>query len=221
MHVYDIKVSFMRRIQVREYEPVEVTVGAAAQLAEGENVETSIKALLTTASEQTHMALGLAPSAKIVPKGHVEVAATVARSMPNGGTETKTVQVPVKQPAPAAPAKTTPVASAKDDIPGEDPAPKAAAAAETPAKTAPVVTAKADDIPGEDPAPASTADTHKTLSDWVGDLVRNGKLLGATVKSVYPEFQVQRILDLKPEQFPKFRAKIEGLLAAAASAADL
>jgi hypothetical protein len=111
------------------------------------------------------------------------------------------------------------------EIPGETTAPAKTSAADipgeivTPAKTAAATNADIPSTPtqptqaatptapaagtGEDACPASAAD----LSKWVGKTVQAGKLTADAVKSVYPQFRVTRLVDLKPEQLePAFVA---------------
>lgn len=191
MQVYEISVRFMRRIQVREYEPAEAEVTVKAQLADGEKAESVISDAFKIASGEVHVSLGLAKDTKLPAraKGRTEAEITAAAT--------------TKGPDPK------PAATTASDIPGEG-----APAAKTTAAAASAVS----DIPGDDPAPPATATGGESLtpadfSKWIGDQVRNGKVTSQAITGLYPKFGISRFADLKPEKIPEAKAEIEKLIA--------
>lgn len=207
MQVYDISIRFMRRIQVREYEPVEGEVTVKAQIADGEKIEGAIKDAFALASEGVHTALGLEPNTKLATRqrgGHKEAGATTAAA-------------PASKPAAQTPAKPAP----QSDIPDDGaPVPQQQTQAPKPA-------ASNSDIPDgpapgqqtELPAQATSGEqlSAAELSKWIGDMVRLGKVTSQAVMALYPKFGVSRFADLKPDQTASAKVEIEKLIAGTGS----
>jgi hypothetical protein len=212
MQVYDIKVRFMRKIQVRDYEPTESEVTCSAQLEDGEDPKAAIKAAFKILSEEVHTSLGLAPNTKLPTRGkatgeHVQAEASVTDKTP----APTPAPASDKKPAEKKAADKTTKASATDDIPGEG----------APATKTTAASAASSDIPGEETAPqtqqtaaAETATdmTPADLSKWIGEQVRSGKVTSQAITALYPKFGISRFADLKPEKCGEAKAAVEELI---------
>lgn len=215
MQVYEINVRYMRRIQVREYEPAEAEVTVKAQLADGEKPEAAVSEAIKLASEQVHVSLGLAPDTKLPKRGkaggQTETASTVTAQPKTETAKTAAAETPKPQPQQPA--------SAVSDIPGEGvpatPQKAAASASDIPddatVKPQPQQQQQAQASNGEAP-PVNAAE----LSKWIGDQVRLGKVTSQAVMGLYPKFGVSRFADLKPEKCGEAKIEIEKLIGATA-----
>lgn len=204
MQVYDVSIRFMRRIQIREYEPAEAEVIVKAQLADGESPESAISEAFKLASGEVHVSLGLAKDTKLPTRAKGKETATATATpapTPAPKAETKTSDKPRQAKAPAA----------TDDIPDD-----------TKTATTAKPTASTSDIP-DDSAPATATAATETASDttmtpaelskWIGEQVRTGKLTSVAVAGLYPKFGISRFADLKPEKTGEAKAAIEELIA--------
>lgn len=247
--VSEATVRFLRKIQVRDYEPAECEVTLKAALLEGEQAGSVVNDLLKTASGEVHEALGLRRdtqvpltatravgekvvrdqfgavqskeqvSAPVTAAADPKAAAKAAKKAAAAATPPSTAAaaeipdsaaVPATAAATAAPAAQTAPANDPTAIPDASAVPAAAPAAATPATVAAV--------PATPPAqaPAASGDTGLTpaaLSSWVGEQVRNGKITVAAVATVYPQFGVRRLTDLKADQVAGAKAAIEAKIA--------
>jgi hypothetical protein len=205
--VYSVTVRYMRRIQAREYEPAEAEVTVQAELVGGDTPEQAISETFALASQGVHIALGLPPDVELAPRTGATTAAVSPRRRKN---------------APATSSSATVQQSDTADIPSTTSAPAAAAqpaqpAAQTAQPAAKVEANVIDPTAGaaqpSQPAAQTTAlPGDFDLAKYVGELVRSGKLNSNTVKGLYPEYGVQRIADLKPEQKAPFKAKVDALV---------
>lgn len=216
MQVQSFEVRFMRRIQVREYEPAEAETKLSVALADGDDPVECVRTCSEMAALFTHEALGLAPNTKVKPAAR----GTVAKTAQQGGKATQHVEQPVQEPTTAAPKAST------SDIPDAEPAKTAA-----PQPTAPTAPkASTSDIPDAEPAKAAasqptaqvptTAPAPSNIGKWLADQARSGKLTNEEIKSLYPKYNIKRIMELKPEQEAAFRADVEAIIARN-SASDL
>lgn len=210
MQVYDISVRFMRRIQLREYEPVEAEVSAKAQLSDSDDLKQSIAEAFQIASAGVHLALGLPENTTLKPKA---------------GAKGKASQGEVNA-APATAAQTAAPAKPADDIPDATPAKTTA-----PAKPA----AASSDIPDAGPAPtqaqqtaapasqasSGAAITPQELSKWIGEQVRLGRVTPQDIMNLYPRFGVARFADIKPDRCAEAKQAIEELIAKNSKSTDL
>lgn len=226
--ITEVSVRFMRRIQVRDYEPAEAEVGLKAILLEGEDAAKIAPALVAFVSGEVHDGLGLARS-NVLPTraagtsvvkdqfgnaagtGKTAVGATVATAAaakPAKAATAKTPAPPANDPTAIPDGAAPAAASAPAATPAADPTaiPDAAAAPAAPAKPAtPPATVAATPAPAASGAAMAPAE----LSKWVGQQVREGKITVAAVSSLYPEFNVSRLVDLKPEQVASAKAKLD------------
>lgn len=186
-------INFKRTIQVRDYEPATCEITMKATFGEGDqvNVPAAIANIIAFESETVHAALGLPRNnnVKSLPMQPIQAGGdTVLKEKSGRVVEAKSVHAEIPGEASA-------------DIPGEPAAPATQAktpVADVPGETVPATQAKAPTPPQQaaDAAPASAAE----LSKWVGQQVQGGKLTADAVKSIYPNFKVTRLVDLKPEQ---------------------
>ena len=213
MQVYDIKVRFMRKIQVRDYEPTESELTISAQLDDGEDPKTAIKAAFKILSEEVHTSLGLAPNTKLPARGRaagdtVQAEASVAPQAEKTTAKATTKAADKPKPAPVS------------DIPDETPtqakptaAQAQAASSDIPDETAPTTqtaTAPAD----EDDLFAGCEDKEKParLSKWIGEQVKTSKIASTEITKLYPKFGISRFADLKPEKCAEAKAAVEELI---------
>jgi len=213
MQVYDIKVRFMRKIQVRDYEPTESELTISAQLEDGEDPKTAIKAAFKILSEEVHTSLGLAPNTKLPTRGKGKIegeATTTPAPTPAPASDKKAADKPQQAKAPAA----------TDDIPGETTQAKptaaqaqAASSADIPGETAPSTQTTAT-ATAEDDLFAGCEDKEKParLSKWIGEQVKSGKIASTEVAALYPKFGISRFADLKPEKCSDAKAAVEELI---------
>ena len=102
MQVYDISVTFTRRVQVVNFEPAEATVSLKAQLKEGEDHNGLVEKLMEDARGGVRLAL----------KGKAAAGQTTAAT-----TKTEAVDAPDEAPAPAPTRRGRPVGSTKKTEP--------------------------------------------------------------------------------------------------------
>jgi len=157
MNVYEITARFMRRRQIREYEPVESEIILKAQLVEGEDLATSLATLTNVAKDTVYLAIGIptgaAPTSLPSTPRPVAVAAPATQAP---------VTTNVAAPAAATPvttnvAQTTPEkpSRGRPKLTDEEKAARAAAKAKEAANASDIpdegttATAAASDIPDE------------------------------------------------------------------------
>jgi hypothetical protein len=215
MNVYEVAVRFMRRVQMKEYEPAEAEVTFKAQLDEGENHILAANNLMQDAK------VAVIETGFKSTKGKTETAKTVEAP---AKTE-ETVAAPVadtgeKKPR-GRPPKAKPVVS--DDFD----------AGET--KAAPAATDEFDSAPAtksDEPAPQVDVDEFgepvtkpeapaakveepisvKELQAWVAAHIQAKRIDADTVKATYAKFGYGRSADTTDEDRPKIKAAIEKLL---------
>jgi hypothetical protein len=202
MNVTDVTVRFMRRAQIREYEPIEAEVSLKAALAEGEDYVKIANTLMADAKKAVHES-GLKSSAS------TDKATTATAPAPAPAADApKPRGRPPSKPAAAAPAP-----APADDF--DDPAPvnKPAAPAPAPAPAADFDDMTASPAPAPAAAPAATM-TLKELQVWTNANIEGNKITIDQVKGVWQTFGCSRSSELKPEQYGEARAKIEAIIAA-------
>lgn len=222
--ITDVSVRYMRRVQMKEYEPAEAEVGFKAQLEEGENhilaannlmqdakiavIETALKGNKggTTRTESA----ATATTADEAPKA-VEKDATVSRGRgrprknPTPTDDFDTSPAPVKAPVAVTDDFDTPVT--KPDPVEAIPEPK---------PTTPSPTVEVDEFGDPVTKPEPVADEKplsvKDLQDWVAAQIQAGKTNAETVKGVYAKFGFARSTDTTEADRPKIKAAIAALL---------
>ena len=203
-NVYDVAVRVMRRVQMKEYEPMEAEVSLKAQLAEGEDYIEAVNKLLIDAKTAV-IETAIKGSAGKVTKSVEPVAtaaAAPAEAAPRKGRPTKAEQ----EAKAAAEAAKAAAAGTTDDFSTEPtPAPAPAPAAE-PDEFSEFETAEA--------APAAAPMTVKELQDWITANIQAKKIDVAKVKETYGKFGVTRSADTKDEDRPKIKAAIEAIIKA-------
>lgn len=204
--ISEVGVRFMRRIQVRDYEPAESEVTLKAVLLDGENAREAVHFLQDFASEEVHQALGLPTSTKLP----VNASRGVGQQIIKGpfGAEPHSMGVDIPAIATEKPVQAAPAGGL--EIPTSTPA--AAPASPQPAS------AGISDIPESKPATTPTAApaTNMTAADvskWIGEQVRSQKVSSEAVKGLYPKYKVTRFADLKPEQIALVKADVEEMIA--------
>lgn len=220
--ITDVSVRYMRRVQMKEYEPAEAEVGFKAQLEDGENhilvannlmqdakiavIETALKGNKggTTRTESA----ATATTADEAPKA-VEKDATVSRGRGR----------PRKNPTPTddfdtSPAPVTAPAAATDDFDTPATKPDPVEAIPEPKPTTPPPQVDVDEFgdPVVKEAPAEAALSVKDLQDWVAAQIQAGKTNAETVKGVYAKFGFARSTDTTEADRPKIKAAIAALL---------
>lgn len=216
VNVYDVKVRFMRRMQVREYEPVESEITISAQLTESDDYKDISQDLLLNAKELVNSTL---------------------TGKPVGKTETKTTKTKVS--AAKKSSSTTEIPEdniSASEIPGDDePAVLSSAeekkvlAAEkrkVAAEKRKVIAAKkkaaadeikkkaaADEIPGDEETP-SDDDGGEELSanklhEYINSMVTSRKVKPKQIKAIIAEYGAVRISDIPEENRIDVKEAIE------------
>lgn len=244
MQVTTIEARFMRRVQLRDYEPAEAEIKLTASLAEGEDFDKQHEELISLAKEGVRAALigrmttGKDASAAEVEKGPEPVASGTAAAVAEiGGAkrgrkskeEMARIAAAMKAEEDAKAGKqnistnpedrqdpANPVSEIPgDEIPGSDPAPA----------TKPATKPKADhsEIPGDDPAPAQTAKpaevkggiTAAELQKWVSQQMFAKKLTAPEVIELMKSKGKDRMAELDPAGLVWLKEQLEAKVAAA------
>lgn len=182
--VYEVNVRFMRRAQMKEYEPAEAEVTLKATVDDGEDYKAVASDLMTTA-KTTAIESGL-KSGKTAESATAAPAAEAPKNV--GGRPKKQELTP--------PAETKPAAAA---------APK-----EEPKAAAPAPAAEPDEF-GEFDTPAAEPEkpmTGKELQEWITSKLAAKVIDTSTVKAIVGKY-APRTLDTKEEDRPKIKAEIE------------
>ena len=219
-NVYDVKIRFMRRLQIREYEPAESEITISAQLSDDDDYKDVAQGLLLDARELVKSAL---------------------TGKPVGKTETKVTKTKAdKKAAKKAPVDEIPAdTNSASEIPGDDetvalsPAEvkkalaaekrKAAAekrklaAAEKKAKAAAAKKAAADEIPsddGGDEIPGDDGDEDGELSadklhEFINSMVTSRKVKPKQIKGILAGYDAARISDVPAENRQDVKDAIE------------
>jgi len=206
MNVTDITVRFMRRAQIREYEPIEAEVSLKAALAEGEDYVQIANTLMADAKKAVHES-GLKSSASTDKTTTTASPAPAPAAAPAADAPKPRGRPPSNKPA-APPPPPAPV----DDLDSPAPAP-AAAPAPAPAPAPDFDDMTASPAPAPAAAPAATM-TLKELQVWTNANIEGNKITIDQVKGVWQTFGCSRSSELKPEQYGEARAKIEAIIAA-------
>lgn len=235
MQVTDIKVRFMRKIQIREYEPAEAEVALTAFLEEGEEDHAAAiqelmstakdgvrEGLLTTAAGKTAAKTTKAP-AKADTKTEAPAKETEAakEEKPKRARRTKAqMEADKKTAAEKAAAKKAAAESdvpSDDDIPGDDDA-KGNISNDPENRVDP------NDIPGdEDDDAALLAEltgegpSHEDLNELIGNAVGGTgkkKVAGGTIKEILGAYKAARVRDVATGDIQvvmdEIQAKIDG-----------
>lgn len=220
MQVYDISVRFMRRVQVKEYEPREVEIGIKALIAEGEDHNVSLAKLINEAKSHVALAHGAAAPAAISSDTVVSTVAELPKV-----TETASAK-PVDKKAAAAAAKaakavakstaapaTTP---AKPVVSDDDFAPSKTTSEDdfggTPATKAAPVAAVAEPVV-EDWEKAADVITPQALGTFLSAKISDRTLAVDDVKKILAKYSVALSSQLSESDRAKFKAEIDALIA--------
>lgn len=188
MNVYEISVRFMRRAQVKEYEPMEAEVTLKANLAEGEDHNAAAVNLMRDARNAAIEA-GLKSGA-----AKAETTATAAAEPKQGRPKKEEL-------TPAAPKADKPAAP-KADKPAAAPAPAA-----EPAET----NEFGEPIGGEDAADEPEK-TGKELQTWITELITNKKIAVTQAKEILAKYGAAGSLQVKDGDRRKVVADIKALI---------
>lgn len=214
MQVYDISVTFTRRVQVVNFEPAEATVSLKAQLKEGEDHNGLVEKLIEDAKGGVRLAL----------KGKSAAGQTTAVT-----TKTEAVDAPDEAPAPAPARRGRPVGSTKKTEPAaapeasdfEDAPPKAAAPKPAAPKAAPPPPPVEDDEFGpeeaaseDDFSEAEKAMTTKELQEQLSALVNSKAIDASSVKAVLQKYGATRSAETKDGDRAKILDEVRTLIAA-------
>lgn len=224
--IYEISARFMRRVQVKEYEPVEAEFTLKAQTEDGDDPV----ALMAQLGEQVRHAVLSTIKGKFdstsqpMPADVAEAKATPAAEAPKANGKTNGSIAP---------------AAASSDMPDETETP---AAAEKPKRGRPAgakgkkaeassampdedegeakAEASSSDMPDETPAAKADAEdwenaaaeeeevTAATLTAFISKQVSASKITVPDVKAILAKYGAARCADLKPGDLPKAKAEI-------------
>jgi len=197
--IYDIKVRFMRRVQVREYEPAEAEVTLSAQVADDEDYQNAANELMTEARIAVKAGLTGKPAEAKEP---VSVKKQV---------ETKTK--PKGKPVPKKAKTTIPDDVIPDGVEPEkteetEPVKKVA----TKKKAAPkkvVRTPEPELIPEDNDAPVMSI---QDLQGFVGSAVTSRKIKPAQIKEIISAYKAVRLSDIPEASRSAVKVAIENAM---------
>jgi len=207
VNVYDVKVRFMRRMQVREYEPAESEITFSAQLAEDDDYKVVSEKLILDARELVKSAL----TGKPVGKTETKTTKTAAAKKANSVTEIPEDDNSVSEiPGEDETAATSPaeikkaLAAEKRKVAAEKrkvvAANKKAAAEEAKKKIA------AEEIPDDDDDTELSANA---LHEFINSMVTSRKVKPKQIKAIIAEYGAARISDIPEENRIDVKEAIE------------
>lgn len=227
MQVTDIKVRFMRKIQVREYEPAEAEVSFSAFLEDGEEDHAAkadelmleAKAAVRTGLFTKIEKADATPAEKSAAKAKVDKEVAPAKeTKPRRPRRTKAqIEADNKIAAEKAAAKK---AAAESDVPGDDDIPGDDAKGNI--SNDPENRVDPDDIPGDDDAAilaelTGDGPTHEDLNELIGNAVGGTgkkKVAGGTIKEILGSYKAARVRDVAEKDIQavmdEIQAKIDG-----------
>lgn len=200
MPVYEVAVRFMRRAQVKEYEPAEAEVSFKANLEEGEDHLAVANGLMADA-KSVAIESGLKAGKATATSTEAAPAAATSTEAPKnkGGRPPKqTLTPPAEKTTAAAPA-------AKDEF--DSPPAK-------PAETKPAAPAADDEFAAFDSAPAASAApmTVKELQDWITAQMQAKKIEVVKVREILAKYGAARTADTKETDRAAIKADVEAAL---------
>jgi hypothetical protein len=201
MNVTEITARFMRRIQIKDYEPAEAEISLKAHLEDGEDF---VAAGTTLILQSREIALtGLRGKTA----GETETAVTVTETAkaPTAAEQKKAEAAHKRAEKKAAKEAAEAAKSTDSDIPGDD------------GDTAKPATDKADsdvpgdDIPGETDTETDTDDamTIEDLQSYITSQVSGKKIVVKAVKEILAGVGASRTSEVKPEDIESVREAIE------------
>lgn len=198
MPVYEVAVRFMRRAQVKEYEPAEAEVSFKANLEEGEDHLAVANGLMADA-KSVAIESGLKAGKATATSTSTEAAPAAEAPKNKGGRPPKqTLTPPAEKTTAAAPA-------AKDEF--DSPPAK-------PAETKPAAPAADDEFAAFDSAPAAPAApmTVKELQDWITAQMQAKKIEVVKVREILSKYGAARTADTKEGDRLAIKADVEAAL---------
>jgi len=196
--IYDIKVRYMRRVQMREYEPTEAEVTLSAQVADDEDYQNATNELMTEARTAVKAGLTGKP---VETKDPVSVKKQA---------ETKTK--PKGKPLPKKAKTTIPDDIIPDGVEPEkaEEAPPAKKVA-TKKKAAPK---KVERTPEPDPIPEDDAPVMsiRDLQDFVGTAVTSRKIKPVQIKEIISAYDAVRLSDIPEASRSAVKVAIENAM---------
>lgn len=201
MNVYEISVRFMRRAQVKEYEPMEAEATLKASLSEGED-HNAVAINLMRDARNTVIEAGLKSGAA---KAETTATTAAASDKPQGRPKKEEL-------VPAAKAADKPAAAPKaaDKPAATKPAAAKPAAAPAPADE-PETNEFGEPIGGEDAADEPEM-TGKELQTWITDLITNKKIAVTQAKEILAKYGAAGSLQVKDGDRRKVVADIKALI---------
>ena len=210
VNVYDVKVRFMRRMQVREYEPAESEITFSAQLAEDDDYKVVSEKLILDARELVKSAL----TGKPVGKTETKTTKTAAAKKSNSVTEIpeddnsvseipgedETVAISPAEVKKALAAEKRKVAAEKRKVAA---AKKKAAAEEAKKKIA------AEEIPDDDNDDDDKELSANALHEFINSMVTSRKVKPKQIKAIIAEYGAARISDIPEENRIDVKEAIE------------
>lgn len=191
--ISEIQVSYMRRVQINQFEPAEAMIGLKIHLAEDESADTVAKQAIFECKNIVNTALKEGVT--------VETKATVM--------ESKNVDKPVQKAKKAATSKKKAAVDTTSAEPSDD-TDEAPAKAKSEKKETP-----ADDLGGfpddeEEEEPSGTRTiSQNDVTNEISRLVKDKLTTAAKVKTLLKEFNALRTSDLEPEQRQEFLDKLK------------
>lgn len=201
VNVYDVKVRFMRRMQVREYEPAESEITLSAQLSENDDYKSVTQKLILDARDLVKSGL----MGKAAGKTETEVTKTKTPAVDNSASEIPGDEIPDDEipsddgPTPAELKKAA--AAEKRKIAAEKR--KVVAAAKKAKKEAEKQAAN-NDIPSDDNDDIPSGDSDETISEgdlleYINSMVTSRKVKPKQIKAIISEYGAARISEIPKE----------------------
>jgi hypothetical protein len=206
--VYDISVRFMRRVQIREYEPSEVEVILKAQLSEDDDSATVGGELMAEAKETVRLGLtakGGKTEAKVEvekkaePKKETAAEKKLAKkaATKKAADEKKAAKGRAISDDPENRVSDEDAVPDDDEIPGDEP----------PAKKA----KESNDVPDDDDDEALKP---KDLQEYIQAKIQKRVITIEAVKEIIRDAGVNKVKDMTPAQCAETKKKIDDLIEA-------
>ena len=197
VNVYDVQVEFYRKVQAREYEPVEARVRFKANLEDGADHKTVAEELIQDA--RITVITALKGGSTTEPTASKETTVTTGSGEITTTKETKTRRgskaKAAEEQKPTISSNPEDRTNPADDVPGDEPQ------TEKPK-------ASTDDVPGD--VPTETGMTKGDLQTFILEAIKTNKTTGARVKEILAAHGAKKVSDLNPLDVAKVKSEIEG-----------